>query len=97
MKQELDEQEWLDIETAPRTGTIELRLEPKPGIYIIEYGEYDEVEGRFRTARELWPISLDPIAWRPIPSFDWKPVVRWGSAALIVIGIVFALGECVRL
>lgn len=82
---------WRDLKDAPEGEQIELLIETKSGGRAVEIGRFDEVEGGFYTHGELWPVRLDPIAWRPIPPVDWKPLLHVAGSTVAVLVILLMI------
>lgn len=93
LSENLKAQGWRDLNDAPEGEPIEL-LCRDIGVQVVEIGRFDEVEGGFYTHGELWPVRLDPIAWRPIPPVDWKPILHVAGstvAGLVILLMIYAM------
>lgn len=90
LNEELKEQGWRALNDAPEGEPI-LLLCRDIGVEVVEIGRFDEVEGGFYTHGELWPVRLDPIAWRPILPVDWKPILHVVGSAVAVLVILLMI------
>ena len=90
LSEELKQQGWLHPSDAPEGKDIEL-LCRDIGVQVVEIGRFDEVEGGFYTHGELWPVRLDPIAWRPIPPIDWDPILHVAGSTVAVLVILLMI------
>lgn len=91
LSEQLKAQGWRALNEAPEGEQIELLVLTESGERVTEIGRFDEVEGGFYTHGELWPVRLDPIAWRPIRPIDWKPIMHVSGSTVAVLVILLMI------
>lgn len=84
----LKAQGWRDLDGAPADQDIELLIEKNGGGYRTETGRVDEVEGGFYAYSELWPVPIDPVAWRPVCQHETGLHL---AGSILALGLILAM------